>query len=223
MTIDTSPEVSGVAPAKLALAAALKRALHTVPLSRVTVSGLAEAAGVHRQTFYAHFHDVYDLAAWTFTADIGDRLLIDAGHDTWAEALVVFLRYLRANRDEAVSVIDSLSHRELELFLYHSLRRMTRAVTDDVQGELRVRPDDREFIVDHYTLAVLGHVTHWITTGMRDDPQLLVDRLEFVMHGQVRESLERAARRARDHRASGHRESRAPDHRRAAPSTDVRT
>lgn len=200
MTIDTSADVSGVAPAKLALAAALKRALHTHPLAKVTVSGLAEAAGAHRQTFYSHFRDVYDLAAWVFTADIGDRLLSTAGRDTWAPGLVVFLRYLRANRDETVSVIDSLSHRELELFLYHSLRRMTRAVSDDVQGELRVRPEDREFIVDHYTLAVLGHVTHWITTGMRDDPQDLVDRIEFVMHGQVRQSLERAAHRARDAR-----------------------
>lgn len=204
MTIDNSPEVSGrparVAPAKLALAGALKNALRTEPLSRVTVSGLADAAGVHRQTFYAHFHDVYDLAAWVFTADIADRVLQDAGHETWAEGLTAFLRYLRDNRDEAVSVIDSLSHRELQLFLFHSLRRMMRAVTDDVERDLRVRPEDRAFIVDHYTLAVLGHVIQWIATGMTDDPQELVDRLRFFMHGQVRESLERAATAARNAR-----------------------
>lgn len=200
MTIDTSAEVSGVkrvARAKLALAAALKDALHSEPLSRVTVSGLADAAGVHRQTFYAHFHDVYDLAAWVFTRDIADRVLADAGHGTWADGLALFLRYLRAHRDEAVSVIDSLTHRELELFLFHSLRRMMRAVAADVQGDLKVRQDDVDFIIDHYTLAVLGHVTHWITTGMRDDSQQLVERLKFIMDGQVRESFERAAQRAR--------------------------
>lgn len=204
MTIDNSPDVSGgrrpAAPAKLALAAALKNALRTEPLSHVTVSGLADAAGVHRQTFYSHFHDVYDLAAWLFTAEIVDPVLQDAGHDTWAEGLTVFLRYFRAHREEARSVIDSLSHRELQLFLFHALRRMMRAVAADVEGDLRVRPEDRAFIVDHYTLAVLGHVMQWITTGMTDDPQLLVDRLRFFMHGQVRESLERAATAARNAR-----------------------
>ena len=74
---------------------------------------------------------------------------------------------------------------------------MMRAVAADVQGDLKVRQDDVDFIIDHYTLAVLGHVTHWITTGMRDDPQQLVERLKFIMDGQVRESFERAAQRAR--------------------------
>ena len=200
MTIDSSPEVSPPAPSQVALGEALKHALHTVPLSKVTVSGLAEAAGVHRQTFYAHFHDVYDLAAWVFTRDIANEVLQGAGHETWADGLVLFLRYLRDNRDQAVSVIDSLSHRELELFLFHSLRRMMRAVADDVQGDLRVPQEDRDLIVDHYTLAVLGHVTHWIATGMAQDPQELADRLQFVMRGQVRESFERAVKRARAHR-----------------------
>ena len=209
MTIDRSSDVSTpdagapdphVAPAKLALAGALRDALRTTPLSKVTASGLAAAAGVHRQTFYAHFHDVYDLAAWLFAYDIETRILSDAGHETWARGLVVFLRYFRAHRDEAAAVIDSLAHRELELFFFHSLRRMMRAVAADVQGDLVVPQADHDFIVDHYTLAVLGRVTHWIVTGMRDDPQELVDRLEFILHGQVRESFERAAVRARNAR-----------------------
>lgn len=210
MTIDRSPEVSDlsdvgaseprIAPAKLALAEALRVALQAVPLSKVTVSGLASSAGVHRQTFYAHFHDVYDLAAWVFMVDVGGPVLSDAGHDSWTHGFVVFLQYLRAHRDEAASVIDSLSHREMELFLFHSLRRMMRAVAADVQGELTLPDADREFIIDHYTLAVLAHVTHWIATGMRDDPRVLAARLDFVMHGQVRESFERAAARARSAR-----------------------
>ncbi len=208
MTIDSSREVSDpdrrgarrIAPAKLALAEALRTALQTAPLAKVTVSGLAEAAGVHRQTFYAHFRDVYDLASWVFATDISDRVLREAGHETWADGLIFLLRYLRANRNVATSVIDSLSHRDLERFLFHALRRMMRAVADDVQGDLRLRPEDRAFIVDHYTLAVLGHVEHWVMAGMKDDPAQLVTRVQFIMEGQVRESFERAARRARTER-----------------------
>lgn len=41
--------------AKTRFALALRDALKTVPLSKVTVSGLTRAAGVTRQAFYYHF------------------------------------------------------------------------------------------------------------------------------------------------------------------------
>ena len=50
--------------AKTALALALRDALTTTPLSKVTVSGLTRTAGVTRQAFYYHFSDIRDLTGW---------------------------------------------------------------------------------------------------------------------------------------------------------------
>ena len=47
--------------AKERLARALRDALTTVPLSKVTVSGITRTAGVTRQAFYYHFSDIRDL------------------------------------------------------------------------------------------------------------------------------------------------------------------
>lgn len=181
--------------AKQALAAALKDALRTTPLAKVTVSGLANAAGVNRQTFYLYFSDIYDLAAWVFTSEIADHIMAHASYAEWADGCRQLLIYLKRNRDQAYAVIRSLRHAELERFLHQSLRAMMSVIVSELEGDLRLAADDRDFVIDHYTLAVVGHVMHWLATDMTEDPKVLVGRIEFVLRGSVRESLERFAAR----------------------------
>ena len=51
---------------KRALAASLKELLLQKPFHKITISDITQHCGVNRMTFYYHFHDIYDLANWTF-------------------------------------------------------------------------------------------------------------------------------------------------------------
>jgi probable dihydroxyacetone kinase regulator len=184
---------TGAPRAKRALAAALKDALRSTPLAKVTVSGLTTAVGVTRQTFYLYFSDVYDLAAWVFTTEIADHIMAHATYAEWADGCRQLLIYLKRNRDQTYAVIRSLRHAELERFLHQSLRAMMAVIVGELEGDLKLAQDDRDFVIDHYTLAVVGHVMHWLATDMTEDPRVLVGRIEFVLRGSVRESLERFA------------------------------
>ncbi|MCI1642392.1 MAG: TetR/AcrR family transcriptional regulator [Actinomyces sp.] len=182
-------------PTRERLRAALTSQLRSTPLSRITVSGLAEEAGITRQAFYYHFADVRDLAAWVFRTDVANGILAHASYGQWADGLLELLVYVRDHAAEADAVVRSLSHRELESFFFHALRPMMDAIVGELEEGLRVDGEDRSFIIDHYTLSVLGHFMHWLATGMRDDPAALVDRMETLMRGSVRASLERFDRR----------------------------
>ena len=46
---------------KKALGASLKKILLQKPLEKITITDLTNDCGVNRQTFYYHFHDIYDL------------------------------------------------------------------------------------------------------------------------------------------------------------------
>jgi probable dihydroxyacetone kinase regulator len=181
---------------KAALAVALKQALVTTPLAKVTVSGLAASAGVNRQTFYSHFSDVYDLARWVFTTEVANHIMAHASYDQWADGFSELLNYMKQHHDQTYAVIRSLRHDELERFFYRSLRNMMQVIVAEMDDGLTVRAEDRAFVIDHYTLAVLGHLLHWLATDMKENPYVLIERLEFVLHGSVRESLERFAARA---------------------------
>ena len=54
---------------KRKLADALWELLETTPLERVQVHPLTDRCGIHRQTFYCHFADVYELFTWSVRED----------------------------------------------------------------------------------------------------------------------------------------------------------
>ena len=196
------------AGARAALVEALKRRLATTPLNKVSVASLAADAGVTRQAFYYHFDDVYDAATWVFTTEVADHVLAHAEYDLWADGFLRLLTYMRRHRPQVKAVLDSLTWVKTERFFYQVLRRMMRAIVAELEaagaaeaaagaagsGAFARRPlfdADREFVIQHYTLTVLGHLLHWLAGGMKEEPEELVRRLEIVMNGHVRESLDR--------------------------------
>lgn len=176
--------------AKTMLAQALRNALQTVPLSKVTVSGLTRTAGVTRQAFYYHFADIRDLTVWVFKREVADQIIAHATHEDWADGLLAMFTWMRNHPEETRSVIASLSMEDLQIFLYKQLRAVMEPIVDHYSYGLTVTADDHEFVTEHFTLSVLGHVSQWLATDMSADPAILTDRIARVLDGQVRHSLE---------------------------------
>lgn len=181
----------------LLLGRELKELLAEKPLDKVTVAELTRRCGLTRQTFYNHFGDIRELAVWVFTSEVADHILRHASLADWADGFERLLVYLAAHREQTFAVTESLGLRELERFFFHNLRSMMRAIVAELEGDLELRPSDRDFVIDHFTITVLGHLLHWLAGGMRADPIRLADDLEFILHGRVREALEKLAIRQR--------------------------
>lgn len=176
--------------AKTMLARALRDALQTVPLSKVTVSGLTRTAGVTRQAFYYHFADIKDLTVWVFKREVAEQIIAHSDHEDWSDGLLTMLTWMQNHTEETRSVVSSLSSEDLQIFLYKQLRSVMEPIVDQCSVGLTVHVDDREFVTEHFTLSVLGHVSQWIATGMSADPVILTGRITRILDGQVRRSLE---------------------------------
>ncbi|AKK02182.1 hypothetical protein CEPID_01480 [Corynebacterium epidermidicanis] len=100
---------------------------------------------------------------------------------------------MHQHRPQVHAILKSLRKAEMERFFFRALRQMMAAIVAELSIGHTLDDADQKFIIDHYTLAVLGHLSHWIATGMKDDPAELVRRLQFVMQGHVLESIERYA------------------------------
>lgn len=175
--------------AKTALALALRDALTTTPLSKVTVSGLTRTAGVTRQAFYYHFSDIRDLTVWVFKREVADQIVSHATYDDWSEGLLAMLVWMQSHPEETRSAISSLGMEELQVFLHKQLRAVMEPIVDQLGADLTVTEGDRMFITDHFTLAVLGHISQWIATGMSADPYILTERIARILDGQVLRAL----------------------------------
>lgn len=179
--------------AKERLARALRDALTTVPLSKVTVSGITRTAGVTRQAFYYHFSDIRDLTVWVFKREVADQIIAHTTYDDWSEGLLAMFVWMQKHPEETRCVVSTLGMEDLQIFLHKQLRAVMEPIVDQHSTDLPVTEDDRAFVTDHFTLAILGHVSQWLATGMSTDPYILTERIARVLDGQVRRSLEALA------------------------------
>ena len=56
---------------------------------------------------------------------------------------------------------------------------------------MSVRPEDKAFIANVYKYAFVGLMLDWIKHDMKGEPKQIIDRLDHVIHGNVRAALER--------------------------------
>ena len=175
--------------AKTTLAHALREALTTVPLSKVTVSGLTRAAGVTRQAFYYHFSGIRDLTVWVFKREVANQIAAQSTHENWPDGLLSMFVWMQTHPEETRSAVSTLTMEELQIFLHKQLRTVMEPIVDHFSDGLNVTEDDRLFVTDHFTLSVLGHVSQWLATGMSTDPHILTERISRILQGQIRRAL----------------------------------
>ena len=176
---------------KRALEQSLKNLLREKPLSKITVTDITEDCGISRMTFYYHFKDIYDLVEWSFIEDAARALEGKKSYDTWQEGFLNMFHALLENKPFITNVYRSVSREQVENYLYKVTYDLLEGVVEEQAQGMSVRDEDKAFIATVYKYAFVGLMLDWIKNDMKGDSQLLVDRLELVIHGNVRAALER--------------------------------
>lgn len=83
---------------KRKLADALKEQLNAKPLEKVRIHELTEQCDIHRQTFYYHFDDIYDLFTWCMQQDAEMLSARLTQVPSWQDSLRGLLEYAAENR-----------------------------------------------------------------------------------------------------------------------------
>ena len=176
---------------KRALEASLKNLLLQKPLSKITISDITEDCGINRMTFYYHFKDIYDLVEWSCLEDASRALAGNKTYETWQQGFVPLFKAVQDNKPLIMNDNHSVSREQVENYLYKVTYDLLEGVVEEQARGMSVREEDKAFIATVYKYAFVGLMLDWIKGDMKGDPQLLVDRLELVIHGSVRAALER--------------------------------
>ncbi len=162
---------------------ALKSLLKEKPLSRITIRDISERCGISRMTFYYHFRDIYDLIARMVSSSIMEIVSSHRDIDTWEEGM---LAIFKAVEDESVLILNTVSsipRAQLERILTGPVEELILSVISDDGRSQGIREEDREFIASFYSYAFIGILLDWIQSGMAEDPEIIMDRIEKVMDG----------------------------------------
>ena len=176
---------------KRALEQSLKNLLLQKPLSKITISDIADDCGINRMTFYYHFKDIYDLIEWSCEEDARKALEGKKTYDTWQQGLLQIFEAVQENRAFILNVYRSISREQVENYLYKLTYQLLIGVVHEQAEGMSVREEDQDFIATVYKYAFVGLMLDWIKNDMKADPAVIVDRLAAVIHGNVAAALER--------------------------------
>jgi len=76
------------ATTKIAIAFAFKELLMEKPLNKITVNDITDKCEINRQTFYYHFHDIFELTEWICEEDAKRALENKKTFETWQEGFL---------------------------------------------------------------------------------------------------------------------------------------
>lgn len=176
---------------KRAISASLKHLLLQKPLGKITINDIAEDCGINRMTFYYHFKDIYDLIEWSCVEDASRALEGKKTYDTWQQGLLQIFEAVLDNKPFIMNVYRSVSREQVETYLYKLTYELLIGVVREKAAGMSVREEDMDFIATVYQYAFVGLMLDWIKNDMKGEPEVIVDRLAQVMHGNVTAALER--------------------------------
>ncbi|HAS55975.1 MAG TPA: hypothetical protein DEF61_04800 [Firmicutes bacterium] len=97
---------------------ALKQMMEEIPLEEINVTALCKKCGCHRQTFYYHYQDIYDLIAAIFLNENLEK--IDSCKDV-KSTLKAFLQYVKDNFSFLRSTYNSAARDLTDDFIFGKL------------------------------------------------------------------------------------------------------
>lgn len=176
---------------KRALEASLKNLMLQKPLDKITINDIAEDCGISRMTFYYHFKDIYDLVEWSCQEDASRALAGKKTYETWQQGLLQIFQAVLDNKPFILNVYRSVSREQVENYLYRVTYDLLEGVVEEKAQGMSVRQEDKELIATLYKYLFVGVMLDWIKGDMKGDPQVMVQKLELVIHGSVAAALDR--------------------------------
>ena len=163
------------ATTKFAIAFAFKELLLEKSIDKITINDITEKCGINRQTFYYHFHDIYELIEWICETDADHVLKQNKTYDTWQEGFLAIFHLLKKDEPFVVNIYHNAPRGYIYRYLYKVTYQLIYNVLEEKAADMVVREEDKAFIADFYKYGFVGLVLEWIDKGMKEDPKQIIE------------------------------------------------
>ncbi len=145
---------------KKMFAETLETMLRTTTFEKVRVKDLCEKCGADRQTFYYHFRDKYDLAAWIFAQDYITSLEYSGGQFV-EEHAAEMLRRMYKRRHFYRKVYYGHTQNAVSEYCFRYFVDLGRAAyrAETGQKDIDVLTD---YAIKSHSYACVGHTIQWL-------------------------------------------------------------
>lgn len=172
------------------LAESLMKLLARRTLDKITIQDIVDDCGYNRQTFYYHFHDIYDLIDWIFAAqtqELIEKCRACGSLDVGVEAVIA---YMRENRRLILNVLRSVNGEKLLDNLYGSAQSIVLSALENHPGVQELSTEYRELVAEAFKYALAGLLIDWMRAGIPEDRVNKVRTMKAVYIGALEYALD---------------------------------
>lgn len=166
--------------------------LNQRPLDKITVKDIVTACEINRNTFYYYYADLYAVLSEIFQSELQKVIDEDDASRSWEECFLSAAQFALENRTAIYHVYNSVRRENLEEYLYAVAGSVMNRYVQREAENIRASESDKRLIVTFYQSALTEMVLHWISGGMKENPEATVGRIGRLFDGNISLSLRRS-------------------------------
>ena len=175
------------------IADALKSLMQSKSFEKISVSDITDYCGIHRQTFYYHFTDKYELLDFVVRKELIEPLLMDFTLDNMYDKFTFMFDVMKSDQQFYHSALKINAG---ELFNFISKLAAERFI--DIFAEIEKSNNipaknatDNKILAEFFGFGISGVVLEWAQHGMKDSPGILAERIKNIIADCERLAIER--------------------------------
>ena len=170
------------------LVLALKSMMGKYPLEEISVVKLTNKCHVNRQTFYYHFHDIYDLLTLLFLDEKIEGIeRVKNPH----EMVETIYHYYEENSAFVDATIRSAAKDLFSEFIFNTCYQCFTRFVEAVELSKKVDKNHKKNIVRYYSSAFTSIITSYLeTSGKNKSIKGLLNSFAFLGEEEVARSIQ---------------------------------
>ena len=183
---------------------ALEELLQSKGIDKITVLDITKKCGINRQTFYYHFHDIYEPAEGISKSYTEEVLGKNVSIDKWDDAVLNVAEFILKKKKLVLSLMKTVGHHYITNFLFDYIKPYIKNIVETIPEGKDVDEKYADFISNYYTITFSGLLIEWLANELykTTPPQELVRLLKITSDGTLRLGLKRYAEAVSDQSAS---------------------
>lgn len=172
------------------LAEALKNLMTQVPLDEISVTTLTKACHLNRQSFYYHFHDIYDLLTLVF---LDEKIPALDKVKNLREMVTEIFAYYNKNKAFIDATIYSAGKDLFQEFIYNKTYLTILRFVNENYLSKSLHINDRKSIARFYSLGYGYSIVYYLSTYKNKTLEGLLNTVSFISDENIGKSMQNMA------------------------------
>lgn len=165
--------------------------LQTKPLDSIKVRNIIDECGISRNTFYYHYHDIYEVLSDSFDNMLDEIIKNDSDDFSWEDVFHKAAGSVLINKSIISNIFSSKYADKINLYVANGIGRIIehkiKALCE--QKGITVRDDDIKIISTFYKHAIAGTFSEWVQLGMKTNPEDFIKKLGRIFPENIENSI----------------------------------